>query len=499
MGVWIVADDERPRFVGAEGVRSASPPVSDLFRGTKDDARRYAGSSGDCALDFASAVPCVAYPSPGLDADAIIGMAGFGFHHAVIFRHMHTSAAQLIPLLSRALQTELLSDTSEGFARDLARCRFRRSARLRNARVEGGSESVVGEGDDIDAFQFPSMDVEWIHRHVADVAELDHGVLRRSGSGRLPEWRSLCMRASGGRLLSRHFSVPLRSLCRVREVVPVADHPVFPPQVLSKCIRFIRCEWLDGGASFEPLSSLLAGGSMVAGSVLAAFRDVDRGVVEEIASLYAAVPDGPSIARTKALLQRAKSIWEPWIQLQKESLGERAWPTRVRAVDTRRLGRYHSASNAYVPLEVGPSTLGRGSGSGLFAAAFIEAGTSIAFYRGVPLDLDRDDSDDHRHYSQQCNRAYCMSVTKNVVIFVHPDRVSTPERLARHPWCALNDPHGPIRGSTLLVNTKFAHQVRGGTPRIAIVTTKRVFPGEELFASYGPQYWQAHREACPRQ
>lgn len=99
----------------------------------------------------------------------------------------------------------------------------------------------------------------------------------------------------------------------------------------------------------------------------------------------------------------------------------------------------------------------------------------------------------------RCSKCVTALVTKSVVIFVHPDPVSMPERLAQRPWCSLNHPHGPVRASTLLVNTKVVHQRCGGNPRIAIVATQMIFSGEELFVSYGPQYWQARREACPRQ
>ena len=117
-------------------------------------------------------------------------------------------------------------------------------------------------------------------------------------------------------------------------------------------------------------------------------------------------------------------------------------------------------------LRVTESTVAH-AGNGLFAARDFAPGEHLADYTGDELIIRRDGD----------GGPYCLALTKRRAI----DAAATNTGYGR--WA--NDPRGGDGGP----NAEFVPNHARGTARLR--ATARVRKGEEIFVSYGPQYWAA--------
>lgn len=114
-----------------------------------------------------------------------------------------------------------------------------------------------------------------------------------------------------------------------------------------------------------------------------------------------------------------------------------------------------------------------GSGKGLFTNVAITKGTRIVEYKGR-IKTWKEVKDDYDNF-------YIFFVNKNHII----DANGYKKSFARY----LNDAQGLKRIKGLVNNTEF---LRDGL-KVYITAKKNIQAGEELFVSYGKEYWDVIR------
>ena len=113
------------------------------------------------------------------------------------------------------------------------------------------------------------------------------------------------------------------------------------------------------------------------------------------------------------------------------------------------------------------------SGKGLFTKKLIPKGTRIIEYTGR-VSRWKDVSDNHEN-------GYIYYVTRNHVIDAGGDK----KILARYA----NDATGLTKIKGITNNAKYVNE---GT-RVYLEAIKNITPGQEIFVSYGKEYWQVIR------
>ena len=131
-------------------------------------------------------------------------------------------------------------------------------------------------------------------------------------------------------------------------------------------------------------------------------------------------------------------------------------------------------------LQVEPSTID-GAGNGLFTTVPIPKGAIVCYYTGF-----------RHHYQSQKrlkDRTYIMKLQNGWPKFDRKndgfvDALPTKDVLARF----INDPRLEER-----CNVAFEHIKEPDIWHCPVVAQRDISPGEELFVSYGPRYWQEAR------
>ena len=124
-------------------------------------------------------------------------------------------------------------------------------------------------------------------------------------------------------------------------------------------------------------------------------------------------------------------------------------------------------------LEVKRSTLPK-AGKGLFTKKFIPKGANIIEYKGKITSWKNADHDDGKNM-------YIFYVNKDRVI----DAKNNKRVLARYA----NDARGTNKLKGLRNNAEYSNE----SDRIFIKAIKDIAPGEEIFVSYGADYWRVVR------
>ena len=117
-----------------------------------------------------------------------------------------------------------------------------------------------------------------------------------------------------------------------------------------------------------------------------------------------------------------------------------------------------------------------GCGKGLFTKIFIPRGIIITEHTGAITSFKEADFSD--------NNPYLFYVTSRHVIDGRKDN-STPARY-------INDAAGPKRITGFTNNAQYVIIDK----RVFIKATRDILPGEEIFASYGKEYWQVMKQNC---
>jgi SET domain-containing protein len=112
------------------------------------------------------------------------------------------------------------------------------------------------------------------------------------------------------------------------------------------------------------------------------------------------------------------------------------------------------------------------AGKGLFTKVLIPKGTDIVEYTGKVTTWKE---------AKHQDNGYIYYVTRNHVI----DARATPRALARYA----NDARGLVRQPGLLNNAEYTEK----NNKVFITATKDILPGQEIFVSYGKEYWDAIR------